>query len=64
MFLRVFSGMLQLKVVVGCTARSTGLLLRGAQLEAMAEVMVLRTLFRQILVAIAALRPSPQPARC
>jgi hypothetical protein len=30
----------------------------------MAEVMVPRTLFGQILAAIAALRPSPPPARC
>jgi DDE family transposase len=30
----------------------------------MAEVMVPRTLFRQIVAAIAALRPSPPPARC
>jgi hypothetical protein len=30
----------------------------------MAEVMVPRALFRQILAAIAALRPSPPPARC
>jgi hypothetical protein len=30
----------------------------------MAEVMVPRGLFRQILAAIAALRPLPPPARC
>lgn len=30
----------------------------------MAEVMVPRALFGQILAAIAALRPSPPPARC
>ncbi|HYZ33432.1 MAG TPA: transposase, partial [Crenalkalicoccus sp.] len=30
----------------------------------MAEVMVPRALFRQVLTAIAALRPSPPPARC
>lgn len=30
----------------------------------LAEVMVQRALFRQILAAIAALRPLPPPARC
>jgi hypothetical protein len=30
----------------------------------MGEVMVPRALFRQILDAIAALRPMPPPARC